>query len=284
MLLLYFLSVALISPPSDQSGVSIADLHDCDSWMVGGGISFAGCGKSMTRGSLLPWAILTFVAMRQLRWRLSSTMPINSAFACAAQFPFHRRGGLWRSCSITAPQADWFGPGCWSSQPYTVTSLFQHWSGTRFTRYSGLSGDDLRDFDVQCGAVLLYALAYALAALLIHRQFLGRRTPRLAGVFALLLPAAWALVPNIVLFFVNKLSWESVERNQLGNMFNVFIVKNSGAEGCPLRFAAILRAADAGAQRKVVPSPGQKLPAAGRAGQPERIGAEAPPVMPAAMS
>ena len=69
-----------------------------------------------------------------------------------------------------------------------------------------------------------YAFAYALMALLIHRKFLSRRPPKLAGLIAVMLAAGWALAPNIVFFFLNQLTWKSVERLQLGNMFNYFAI------------------------------------------------------------
>jgi len=40
-----------------------------------------------------------------------------------------------------------------------------------------------------------------------------------------LLAGAWAIVPSIVLFFLNQLSWKSVEGLQLGNVFNVAFLR-----------------------------------------------------------
>jgi hypothetical protein len=66
-----------------------------------------------------------------------------------------------------------------------------------------------------------YAFAYALTALFIRRKFLSKRPPKLTGLIAVLLAGAWAIVPSIVLFFLNQLSWKSIEGLQLGNIFNV---------------------------------------------------------------
>lgn len=71
-----------------------------------------------------------------------------------------------------------------------------------------------------------YAFSYALAALLIQRKFLPRRPPKLAGLIAVLLAALWALAPVIVLFFINKLSWNSTEHLQLGNISNYFVLRD----------------------------------------------------------
>ena len=83
-----------------------------------------------------------------------------------------------------------------------------------------------------------YAFAYALTGLFIHRKFLSRRPPKLAGLLAVLLAGAWAIMPSIVLFFINQLSWKSVEGLQLGNVFNVFFTRDSGQLAYHQYFAA----------------------------------------------
>ena len=82
-----------------------------------------------------------------------------------------------------------------------------------------------------------YAFAYALTALFIHRQWLARRPPKLAGLLAILLAASLAVVPSIILFFLNKLSWNSVESLQLGNVFNQFSLHDEDQRIYHLYFA-----------------------------------------------
>jgi hypothetical protein len=82
----------------------------------------------------------------------------------------------------------------------------------------------LRQFQAITAAAVLYGFDYALTALFLHRQFLSRRTPTLAGVFTLLIPAALATVPPLVLFLVNRLTWSSIDHIQLGNLFNLFFL------------------------------------------------------------
>jgi hypothetical protein len=63
--------------------------------------------------------------------------------------------------------------------------------------------------------------------LFIHRKFFSARSPKLAGIFSVLLPSIWAVLPALVLFFLNNLSHRSMERNQLGSIFNLlFNVQN----------------------------------------------------------
>jgi hypothetical protein len=76
-------------------------------------------------------------------------------------------------------------------------------------------------FPLFYSTTMAYAFAYALTALIICRKFFPRRPPKIAGVLAVLLAGGWAIAPGIVLFFLNRLSWKSLEGLQPGNVFNV---------------------------------------------------------------
>ena len=98
---------------------------------------------------------------------------------------------------------------------------------------AGFSEDDRTEF----ATVTTYAFAYALLALFIHRKFLARRPPKLTGLLAVMLVAFWALAPSIVMFFLNRLSWNSVEGLQLGNIFNVTSLRDGDQRIYHLWFA-----------------------------------------------
>ena len=85
-----------------------------------------------------------------------------------------------------------------------------------------LEPEELNPFLISSGAIIFYMFAYALLGLFIHRKFFPRRTPRLAGIFAVMVPAAWALAPALIFFFLNRLSTRDLEHTQLGNLFNTF--------------------------------------------------------------
>ena len=72
----------------------------------------------------------------------------------------------------------------------------------------------------------LYALAYCLFGLFIHRRFQSHRPAIFAGLCSIALPALWAIVPNLAFFFLNKLSWDALQERQLGNIFNLFAMKD----------------------------------------------------------
>jgi hypothetical protein len=76
-------------------------------------------------------------------------------------------------------------------------------------------------------ALLIYAFAYSLTGLYIHRRFLSRRPAKLAGVIALVLGSVVAVGPEIVLFFTNQLSWRAFQHVQPGNAANLFAVTTS---------------------------------------------------------
>jgi hypothetical protein len=95
---------------------------------------------------------------------------------------------------------------------------------------------------ISLSAAAAYAFAYALAALFIHRTFIPNRTPKLVGLITIIVAAACALTPSIVLFFLNELTWNSIERLELGNAFNIFSMRDDSRLIYHLYFAVALLA------------------------------------------
>ena len=89
---------------------------------------------------------------------------------------------------------------------------------------NALRGEDLYSILYSSAAAICYAFDYALVGLFLHRKFLARRPAKLAGIFAVIVPAAWALLPVLLFFFLNRLSARDLEHIQLGNLFNIFVV------------------------------------------------------------
>jgi hypothetical protein len=106
-------------------------------------------------------------------------------------------------------------------------------------RFSAMDPGDMNQFVALTGASVLYGLAYGLTGLFIHRQFLSRHSPKLAGVFSILLPALWALLPNLVLFFTNRLDFPTLQAMQLGSVFNAYIVRQPGQRTAHVICAAV---------------------------------------------
>jgi hypothetical protein len=106
---------------------------------------------------------------------------------------------------------------------FAATAGVLTWSISAPSYVHSMSATDIGEFIRVSAIVIAYVLAYMLTGLFIQRKFLGNRPPKLAGLFAMLIAAGMALIPNIALFFMNRLSWKSLEKLQLGNVFNLFV-------------------------------------------------------------
>jgi hypothetical protein len=224
VVLLYLLSVALISPISANRALPLRGYLTAI-WVLGGFACAAFANHHSDARIMLAWCIATLIVLAfsvivvisnldQLSHRVRRQIPANP-FRRALAFLFFNgaAGGLvWVSliAAIT----------------FAVTTGALHWTPGWKPSMASLAPAELDEFETMVGPAVLYALAYALTALFIQRQFLPRKSPKLAGIFAILLPGIWALAPNIFLFFANRLNFRSLESNQLGNVFNVFIVKD----------------------------------------------------------
>jgi hypothetical protein len=235
--LLYFLSVALVSPVTANRALPLRSYISVV-WLLSGAASFWWVWKQRDARMLLPWAtnflfglslaLAVVVSSRdRLSYRVRRRIPIHPMKRAVAFLFFNGAAGglLWAGLLLGAT--------------FAVVVAVLHRSVPGMAAFSTLAVDDLHNFDVTTGAVLLYALAYALTALFIHRRWLSRRTSRLAGVLTILLPAVWAILPSIVYFLFNRLSWQSVEGLQVGNVFNLlFLVKDETDRMLHVYFAA----------------------------------------------
>jgi hypothetical protein len=230
-LLLYFLSVALISPPSANRALPVR-VYVTVIWALGAAVSFAWAKKQNDARLMLPWAIVSFVLLGIslavvvsnqdiLSRRVQRTIP-EPLFKRAAAFLFYNgaAGGL-----------------AWVALLLGVTYVMTYLALTFGIFSSTMNPDEMPVFLLSSGAAVIYVFDYALTGLFLHRQFLRRRSPRLAGIFTVLLPGVWALVPIIFLFFLNRLSMHVIERSQPGNLFNVFSVSENAQRTAHLEFA-----------------------------------------------
>ena len=74
-----------------------------------------------------------------------------------------------------------------------------------------------------CSGMFLYLLAYALTAVWFQRRFLGNVSTKFASVIFLLMPPLLFLIPTLLFFFVNGLSWVFMDERQLGSLFNLLV-------------------------------------------------------------
>jgi hypothetical protein len=245
MLLLYFLSVALISPPSANRALPVR-LYLTFLWLLTGAIAMFWIIKESQPRMILAWAIPNIIVLLcslvvvvsnedELSLRVLRVVPVNPGKRALA-FLFYNgaAGGLVWAALLT-------GATFLVAQSFlNPAGALSRSLGFSTSRFNLLSADDFHDFSISLGSFLLYAFAYALAAVFIHRKFFPRRPAKVAGVFAVLLPAGLAIVLYLGLFFLNRLSWKTIESFQPGNMFNVFGMKDSDLKSLHVYIAAIL--------------------------------------------
>jgi hypothetical protein len=228
--LFFVLSVALIAPPSANRALPVR-IYVTVVWLLGGLLSFGWVVQTGEADRMFAWTYPAFVLMMfallvtvsnsdQFSLRVRRAIP-QSRLKRALAFLFFNgaAGGLvWVAAILAATFV----------LTWEITLAFP-----KSVSVSGESGD----WFSRLATTTAYAFDYALAALLIHRKFLSRRPPKLTGLLAVLLAGAWAVVPSIVQFFLNQLSWKSVEGLQLGNMFNVISLRDDGQQIYHLYFA-----------------------------------------------
>jgi hypothetical protein len=227
--LFFVLSVALITPPSANRALPVR-IYVTAIWLLGGILSFCWVTQTGEADRMFAWTYPTFGLMMfallvtisnadQLSQRVRRTIPPPGLKRVLAFVFFNGAAGglLWVATLLIATFVLTGQIMLEFPKSVTTTGEEGHWFAT----------------------TTAYAFAYALTALFIHRKFLPRRPPKLAGLLAVLLAAAWAIVPSVVLFFLNQLSWKSVEGLQLGNVFNVFSLRDENERNLHLLFASI---------------------------------------------
>lgn len=222
-LLLHFLSIALISPQSANRALPIR-LYMTIVWLIGAAVSLAWVINQANAQFILPWAIASFIIFGvslivvvsnndALSVRVQRTVPEKLPLRALAFLFYNGAAGglLWAALILgTTFIAMWL---------LLTTHLL-----TNHPLTSALSGDDLYAALYSSAAAICYAFDYALVGLFLHRKFLARRPAKLAGIFAVIVPAAWSLLPVLFFFFLNRLSTRDLEHIQLGNLFNIFVV------------------------------------------------------------
>jgi hypothetical protein len=111
----------------------------------------------------------------------------------------------------------------WVAAMLAVTFLVSSKVSTRYSAY--LAG---RNEWLTQGAFAAYIFAYALTALFIHRTFFPRRPAKITGLLAVFVIGICALTPSIALFFLNELTTFSIEHLELGNIINIFSMRDDG--------------------------------------------------------
>jgi len=214
--LFFVLSVAMITPPSANRALPVR-LYITGIWLLGGILSFCWVTQTGDAERMYAWTVPTFVLMLcallvtvsntdHLSLRVRRTIPQRPLQRFLGFFFFNRTadGLLWMGGILDATWAVTDAMSLYFPSPSTTPFTAEKWYGT----------------------TVVYAFAYALTALFIHRKFLPLRPAKLTGLLTVLLAGGWAIAPSIFLFFANQLSWKSVDGLQLGNIFNIFSLRD----------------------------------------------------------
>jgi hypothetical protein len=225
--LFFVLSVALVSPPSANRALPVR-IYLTAIWLFGGVLAFNWVVQTGEAIRMEAWAYPTFVLMMfallvtisnsdHLSLRVRRTIPKSGLKKFFAFFLFNgAAGGL-----------------LWVAVILAVTFLLTRAVSIEFPRSAAFSDVSNNSFVTTTA----YAFAYALTALFIQRTFLSKRPAKLTGLIAVLLAGGWAIAPSIVLFFLNQLSWKTVDGLQLGNIFNIASIRDDDQRLYHLYFA-----------------------------------------------
>ncbi|MGH8024720.1 MAG: hypothetical protein ACRED1_14110 [Limisphaerales bacterium] len=213
--LFYMMSVALVSPLSSNRALPLR-LYITSLWFLTGLLSVAWSANRSHSNTLSTWAVaMTLLLLGSLVVVLSNSDTLSQRVRRAIPrqrwkrfmvFPFFNgaAGGLVWVGTMTAATLLVFS---------RVSAVFpaRAWSPSAW---------------LSLIAAVCYVFAYALTALFIHRTFFPNRTPKIAGLLAGIITAISGLAPSVVLFFMNHLSINSIERLELGNVFNIFSMRD----------------------------------------------------------
>lgn len=235
--LFFALSVALIAPPSTNRALPVR-LYLTGAWLVTGLIAIGWQLHQPGAPYVALWEYLSIILFLfallvvisnadHFSLRVRHRIPANRLRRAAA-FLFYNgaAGGLVWIVLLTFIT-------------YFLTSVvLSHPAHGPGVTAVAVFDESVLDFQFKIGIVLLYALDYALTALFLHRRFWPQRPAKIASLITIILAASWALLPAFILFFMNKLTWQSIEGMQLGNVFNVFSMRDTASLPPHLFFAA----------------------------------------------
>ncbi|HEY1789387.1 MAG TPA: hypothetical protein VGJ73_14605 [Verrucomicrobiae bacterium] len=214
--LFYVMSVAMVSPPSSNRALPIR-VYITVIWLLTVLVEVAWLAKHGRSDTFDAWTVPMFVLLL-----LSLLVVISNSDTLSNRVRRAIPRAPWKRFFAFLFFNGAAGGLVWIAAMMAATFLVSFRIFSLFPSYVAGSGDEL----LSLGAFAVYAFAYALTALFIHRTFFRHRPAKIAGLLAVFITAACALTPSIVLFFLNKLTMFSIERLELGNVFNIFVMRD----------------------------------------------------------
>jgi hypothetical protein len=216
--LFYVMSVALVSPPSSNRALPVR-IYITSIWFLSGLLVTVWLARRGRSDPFHTWTVPMFILLL-----LSLLVVISNSDTLSHRVRRAIPRAPWKRFFAFIFFNGAAGGIVWVAAMMAVTFLASIKVFSRFPAAITARGDDW----LSLGAFAIYAFAYALTALFIHRTFFPHKSQKIAGLLAVLITAVCALTPTIVLFFMNKLTWNSIEHLELGNVFNIFSMRDDG--------------------------------------------------------
>ena len=216
--LFYVLAVALVSPASSNRALPVR-IYVTVIWLLTALLDVAWLGKTRHSDALGAWTIPVFILLL-----FSLVVVISNTDAMSNRVRRSIPRAPWKRFFAFLFYNGAAGGLVWVAVMMAGTFLFSYEIASLYPAYFARSADQF----LALGAFAVYAFAYAMTALFVHRAFFRHRPAKIAGLLAVFITAACALAPSIVLFFLNELTTFSIERLELGNVFNIFVMRDDG--------------------------------------------------------
>jgi hypothetical protein len=213
--LFFFLAVGMVSPPSANRALPIR-IYMTAIWLLTGMLGLGWMAKSGSSDAINVWAgLMLALLISSLLVVIANTDQLSQRVRRAIPRSFVKRVFAFLFFNGPGGGLIWVG-------------LLMCATGTAAARLGALSpGHITRAGDwLVYGTVAAYAVSYSLTALFFHRKFLPARSPKLTPLIAAFVCGVFSLLPSVILFLLNKLSWASIERLELGNVFNLFSMRD----------------------------------------------------------
>jgi hypothetical protein len=232
--LLHLLSIALITPPSANRALPLR-IYITAIWLLDLAI-------------FLIWIYLENAPEMMIGWTISSILLLTFTMVVSVSergVPGVRVRMKIPQNILLRPLAFLFYSGAaggtlWACLLILLTALGNAiWNQFTTRQFPGMDMLSYLEQTIRSSGVAMYIIAYALTGLFVRRKFFPRVNPIIGGLTMLLIPALWAIVPNVVLFFMDRLNQLDSRSVQLGDILNLLYTRSKTGPLDHLMFASV---------------------------------------------
>lgn len=214
--LFYVMAVALVSPPSSNRALPVR-IYIAVVWLLTGLLTLGWAVMTAHSDAIHIWFNAVFYLLMA-----SLIVVVSNSDALSHRVRRAIPREAWKRLFAFLFFNGAAGGLVWVAAMLAATFLVSIEVSSRYPAYMS------RDEWLPQGAFAAYIFAYALSALFIHRTFFPRRLAKITGLLTVFIIVICALTPSIILFFLNELTTFSIERLELGNVINIFSMREDG--------------------------------------------------------